>query len=82
VPAEAQIAVAWQGNHGRERAFFIAGDPKLVFGPPLLRELEPLAPWGAVIVPVKSRMRAQDLDTTTNDKRQEKKIEKVCSAQP
>jgi hypothetical protein len=36
----------------------------------------------AVIVPIESRMRAQDLDTTANDKGQEEKIEKVRRAQP
>ena len=74
--------MAWQGNRRRERTFLIAGDPKLVFGSLFLRELEPFATRCAVIVPVESRMRAQDLETTANNKGQEKKIEKVCCAQP
>jgi hypothetical protein len=35
-----------------------------------------------MIVPVESRMCAQDLETTADKKRQQKKIEEVCRPQP
>ena len=47
-----------------------------------LRELEPFAAGRAVIVPVKSRMSAQDLKAAANEKREEKKVEEVRRPQP
>jgi hypothetical protein len=49
---------------------------------PLLRELEPFTARRTVIIPVKSRMCAQYLETTPNEKRQEKEIEEVRRPQP
>ena len=82
VPPKTQIFATGEGDQGRERAFLVTGRPEPVRGPALFRELEPFAAGRAVIVPVKSRMRAQDLDTAANEKRQEEKVEEVRRPQP
>jgi uncharacterized membrane protein YqjE len=41
-----------------------------------------LSAWCTVIVPVKSRMCAQDLETTADEKRYEEKIEEMRRAEP
>ena len=82
VPSESQISVARQGDYGRKRAFFVTRAPQFIFWPLLLGELKPLTPRRAVVVPVESRMRAQDLDTTANQNGQEEKIEEMRRAEP
>src|ERR1035441_4157751 len=73
VPPQTKVFMAGQGNPGWERGFLVARRPEPVVGPLLLRELEPFASGRAVIVPVKSRMCAQYLQTAPDQKREKKK---------
>ena len=68
VPSKTEIFVARQGDPRRERTFLVAGRPESVGGSPLLSEFEPFAAGRAVIIPVESGMRAQDLKTAANEK--------------
>ena len=74
--------MAWQGNRGRKGGFLIARRPELVLRSPLLCELEPSATRRAVVVPVESRMCAQDLKAAADEKRQEKEVEEMRGPQP
>jgi hypothetical protein len=82
VPPQTKVLVAGQGNPRWERGFLVASRPEPVVRPLLLRELEPFASRRAVIVPVKSRMCAQYLQTAPDQKREKKKVEEMRRPQP
>src|ERR1035438_2329863 len=77
VPPQTKVLVAGQGNPRWERGFLVASRPGPVVRPLLLRELEPFASRRAVIVPVKSRMCAQYLQTAPDQKRAKKRVEEM-----
>src|SRR5579862_2782529 len=82
--ASAALGLGFRDLAGQSRMGkrFPRHSPERAVWPLLLRELEPFAARRAVIVPVKSRMRAQDLETAPNEKRQEKKVEEMRRLQP
>src|ERR1035438_3744406 len=82
VPPQTKVLVAGQGNPRWERGFLVASRPGPVVRPLLLRELEPFASRRAVIVPVKSRMCAQYLQTAPDQKRARKRVEEMRRPQP
>src|SRR5262249_22609154 len=82
VPAQPEVVPSRRCDPGVERSDFILRCPQLGLRHSPLCQPQPLAPRQAVIVPVKLRMCADNLDSTSDKQRDEQEVEEVRQTNP